>query len=210
MKICAMSDMHRRLVFIPKCDVLAIAGDICLNEDIKWFKEIFIPYLDKYKNHYKKCILVFGNHDDRIYMDDAWEDTTRNLPKNIKILTNKSYKYKNIKFFGSPNCKYIPGFLDTFNEDTLKEIYSKMTKDTDILITHSPPYGICDMAKGDSYHLGSLSLLERVREISPKIHIFGHIHSGKKYVRENGTDYFNVSILDENYELAYKPTIIRM
>lgn len=210
MKICAMSDMHQKLVFIPKCDILAIAGDISLNEDIKWFTEVFIPYLDKYKNKYKKCILVFGNHDDKIHMNGEWKDTVKTLPENIKILTNSSYKYKGIKFFGSPNCKYIPGFINTFTEDKLKELYSKITKGTDVLITHTPPYGICDTVKGDSYHLGSISLMERIREIKPKIHIFGHIHTGKKYLRENGTDYFNVSILDEDYELAYKPTIIRV
>lgn len=208
MKICAISDLHRYQIDIPKCNVLAIAGDICLNEDLLWFITSFVPYLEQQKNKFDICILVFGNHDDNIHMNARWNNIEKNLPEYIKVLNNTSFKYKGVKFYGSPNCKHIPGFLNTFNEETLKHIYSSMPSDTDILVTHTPPYGICDTVKYQSYHLGSVSLLEKVREIKPEIHIFGHIHTGKKYYKENGTQYYNVSILDENYKLAYKPTII--
>lgn len=210
MKICAISDMHDHAIELPKCNILAIAGDISMSGGPVWFQEKFIPYLMDQKNKYDICLLVFGNHDDGIYMNDKWKDMEMNIPKNIKVLNNASFKYNELKFYGSPNCKYIPGFLNTFNEETLKDIYLNMTDDIDVLITHSPPYGIGDTPIDDCYHLGSASLLEKVRQIKPKIHIFGHVHTGKKYVKENGTDFFNVSILDEDYNLAYQPTIINI
>ena len=85
-----------------------------------------------------------------------------------------------------------------------------MTSDIDVLITHSPPYGIGDKSIGIDNHFGSISLLEKVMEIKPKVHIFGHIHTGNRYMRENGIDFYNVSIVDEFYKVVYKPTIIEI
>lgn len=206
MKICAVSDTHNWKIRFPKCDVLAIAGDISMRGTLPWFIEEFVPYIQQFT--FDKCLLVFGNHDDEIYMNEEWRDIK--LPENIVVLNNTSYKYKNVKFYGSPNCNYIPGFLNTFSEETLEELFATMPDDTDVLITHSPAYGIGDTTYGDDYHLGSASLLEKIRQVKPKIHIFGHVHTGKKFIKENGTSFYNVSIVDENYEIAYKPTIVRV
>jgi Icc-related predicted phosphoesterase len=206
MKICAVSDLHDHMIELPKCEVLVIAGDISMSGGPVWFEKVFIPYLVDKK--YDICLLIFGNHDDGIYMNAQWKDIELFLPDNVKMLNNKVYKYKNIKFYGSPNCRYIPGFLNTFNEEKLKNIYSVIPDGIDILITHSPPYGVGDIIKGDDYHLGSVSLMEKVRQIKPKVHIFGHIHTGKKYTKENEIEFFNVSVTDETYDVVYKPTTI--
>lgn len=208
MKICAMSDLHRHQIDIPKCDVLAIAGDISGFDDAKWFGEIFLPYLKEQKNKYDICLLVFGNHDDMIHAANVSFPLASDY---VKILTNKEFTYKGVKFFGSPYCKYSEKIVDSINafeEPFLKTLFNDIPEDTDVLITHSPPYGFGDTVINQSYHLGSTSLTERVRIVKPKIHIFGHIHTGKKYTKENGTSYYNVSILNDNYELTYKPTII--
>lgn len=204
-----MSDLHRHQIDIPKCNILAIAGDISGFDDTKWFKEIFLPYLKEQKNRYNICFLVFGNHDDRIQFTGVLPE----VPNYVKILTNKEFTYKGIKFFGSPYCNYSPEIIKSMNtleEPLLKKIFKDIPENTDVLITHSPPYGFGDTVVNQSYHLGSISLAERVRIIKPKIHIFGHIHTGKKYTKENGTKYYNVSVLDDNYALSYKPTIINL
>ena len=48
--------------------------------------------------------------------------------------------------------------------------------DVDILITHSPPKYILDIAKKPDIHVGCSALYERVIKMKPKFHIFGHIH----------------------------------
>lgn len=205
MKICAMSDLHRHQIDIPKCDVLAIAGDISGFDDAQWFGEVFLPYLKKQKNKYDICFLIFGNHDDMI------QAAQLEVPDYIKILTNKEFIYKGIKFFGSPYCKSSPEIIESINafeEPFLKTLFEDIPENTDVLITHQPPYGFGDTVINQSYHLGSTSLAERIRIVKPKVHIFGHIHTGKKYTKENGTSYYNVSILNDDYELTYKPTII--
>lgn len=49
---------------------------------------------------------------------------------------------------------------------------NRIPQDTDVLITHTPPQHHLDFA------LGCHGLLERVWIVKPKVHIFGHIHSG--------------------------------
>ena len=73
----------------------------------------------------------------------------------------------------------------------------------DVLITHCPPYGILDVVDGE--HQGSSSLMERVMQIKPKYHIFGHIHEGYGKYEENGTTFLNVSVLDSWYRMLREP-----
>jgi Icc-related predicted phosphoesterase len=47
----------------------------------------------------------------------------------------------------------------------------------DILVTHCPPYKILDKADSGK-HGGSKALRNKVLEIKPKFHLFGHIHEG--------------------------------
>ena len=56
-----------------------------------------------------------------------------------------------------------------------------------------------------SHHAGCLDLLNRVKKIKPKIHIFGHIHYSNGLKIEDGTKFINVSCTNEAYELYYKP-----
>lgn len=207
MKICAIADLHGQEIPIPKCDVLVIAGDISGLGDTKWFNEIFLRYLEKYKRKFKECLLVFGNHDEDIVEDQLY------IPDYLHILTARGHKYKGYIFWGSPYGNSSPAIIESrysVTEDTLEKIFRNIHPRTDILITHCPPYGFGDVCKGQSYHLGSLSLLDRIRNVKPKIHIFGHIHTGRKYARSNGTRFYNVSVLDENYRIAYKPTVINI
>lgn len=52
----------------------------------------------------------------------------------------------------------------------------------DILITHWPPFGILDQISHKEKG-GSKGLLEFVRAIKPKIHIFGHIHEKRGHIK---------------------------
>ena len=48
-------------------------------------------------------------------------------------------------------------------------------KDTDILLTHGPPCSIGDKTIHGN-HEGCVDLLNAVRRVKPKYHLFGHIH----------------------------------
>ena len=47
--------------------------------------------------------------------------------------------------------------------------------DTDVLITHGPPFGILDRCYDDQ-RVGCEELLKAVKRVKPKLHVFGHIH----------------------------------
>ena len=114
-----------------------------------------------------------------------------------------------VKIYGSP---WQPWFFDyAFNlprdGEEIYEKWQKIPEDTDILVTHGPPQGILDIS-GDPYNisdLGCMFLKKRVAEIKPKIHVFGHIHGSYGYKYENGTHFFNASVLDEKRYYTNKP-----
>jgi Icc-related predicted phosphoesterase len=76
----------------------------------------------------------------------------------------------------------------------------------DILITHGPAWGILDDVEGNrNVHLGCELLADKIKQIKPKIHICGHIHSGHGYYYDGHTHYFNASVLNEQYLYSNKP-----
>ena len=90
----------------------------------------------------------------------------------------------------------------------LKQKWSLIPTGTDILITHGPPYGHLDTVVGQYNNLGCKMLSERIEVVKPKIHVFGHIHSGYGYKFENGTHYINASVLGEDYIFKNKPLTV--
>ena len=64
--------------------------------------------------------------------------------------------------------------------------------DVDILVTHSPPYGILDVSNKGNY-CGSKALLKEVHRIKPKLHLFGHIHEARGNTKINQIIYCNVA-----------------
>jgi hypothetical protein len=114
-----------------------------------------------------------------------------------------------IKIWGSP---WQPEFYNwAFNlprGEALKEKWDMIPVDTDILITHGPPFGKLDYVDYSKINVGCEELLKRVEEIKPKIHVCGHIHGGYGYVFDGNTHFINASILNDRYEFRNKPIIV--
>ena len=58
------------------------------------------------------------------------------------------------------------------------EIYARIPRSTEILLTHTPPYGICNLSKRGK-HAGCPSLASRLDSedlANCRLHVFGHIH----------------------------------
>ena len=110
--------------------------------------------------------------------------------------------------------------------DSLELKWALIPDDVDILITHSPPYDILDEVESQqhctSWNFGSRSLLKRVCEIKPKLHVFGHVHEGYGKFKINNwrmveikngglmkyekcTTFINASHVNENYEPVNRP-----
>jgi Icc-related predicted phosphoesterase len=59
-----------------------------------------------------------------------------------------------------------------------------------------------------SDHIGCAELLATVQRAKPRIHVFGHIHSGYGTTRNDHTAFYNASICDEVYEPIHSPWVI--
>lgn len=201
MKVCLLSDQHGNLVDVPSCDLLLIAGDICpaTNHSLEfqriWLETNYRKWLEGIDA--KKKIFICGNHD-FIFQTDFM---LRTYP--AVYLQDSGINYENFNIYGTP---WQPRFFDwAFNLDEvdLKEKWKQIPDDTDILISHGPPYGYGDLAYDydtkKQVHVGSPSLLERIKEVKPKLVVFGHIHAGYGIYSLDDTILVNCSLLDEKY-----------
>lgn len=197
MLILHLSDTHgehHELRNLPAADMIIHSGDISfagseneVNDFIEWFGKL--PY--KYK------IFIAGNHDNFLF--GAKID---GLPENCFYLCNSSVTIQGIKFYGTP----------MFMEDVMSGDYDKniqkIPSDTNVLITHQPPYRILDSSANINY--GNRDLLQIVLSIKPKYHLFGHIHVGYGIEKLEHTTFINSAIVNENYKLQNKVVLLKI
>lgn len=101
----------------------------------------------------------------------------------------------------------------------LKEKWDMIPRSVDILMTHGPPYKILDGVPEfdeDAYpsdesitvrHVGCEELLKAVARAKPRVHVFGHVHSGHGRIERDGTTFINAAIMNEVYDPELKPFI---
>ena len=75
--------------------------------------------------------------------------------------------------------------------------YPKISDDTDVLITHSPAYGILDIDDGINY--GSEEILTKLSDLHLKAHLFGHIHAQHGVMTQKGVTFSNGAIMTADY-----------
>jgi len=178
MKIWTISDLHCKYDQLkPPTDVdmVICAGDASTTREWLYNEAEYRAFLDWFKNlPIKYKVLIAGNHDTALANGLI-------KPKHIKAmgityLNDETVTIEGIKIFGSP---WTPTFGSGwgFNCDRSKiyKHWELIDPDTDIVITHGPPYGILDTnEKGD--YCGDKSLHTALLKIQPKYSIFGHIH----------------------------------
>ena len=208
MTLTLISDTHFRhnQLELPGGDMLIHAGDLCGHGTegealafLRWFGEQ--PY--KYK------IFIAGNHD-WFFEKNSKIDIYKIIPENIYYLNDSGVEIEGLKIWGSP---VQPAFLDwAFNRKKGAEInkhWKLIPKDTDILITHGPPFGILDRTTSN-YNAGCEMLLKKVNQIQPKLHVFGHIHEGYGMVEKGKTIFANASSVNFNYQMVNAPIVIEI
>ena len=201
---------------LPEADVLVHAGD-CTNVGTQKNLTDFLYWFQNIKGFDTK-IFCAGNHDWCFERKPAWLSNyinDENLSQSDCVyLEDESFEIEDpefsrpIKFYGSP---WQPEFCKwAFNvpRDKLYLHWEKIPEDVDVLITHGPAYGILDVVEGKTEHLGCESLIKYINKIKPKIHISGHIHSGRGVIEKNGVLHINASTTTERYEPINKPIVI--
>jgi Calcineurin-like phosphoesterase len=199
-----------------KDNYLIHAGDVS-NEGSESGIRNFVHWFQNLKGFSSK-IFCAGNHDWGFEYKKPWlynyiNDESLSQSDCVYLEDNFiTIKYPKIstpiKIYGSP---WQPEFCNwAFNvpRDKLHLYWEKIPIDTQILITHSPAYGILDKVENRPTSQGCKSLYEHIVKIKPKIHITGHIHSGRGIIEKDGTIFINASICTERYEPINKPIVI--
>ena len=193
MKFVAIGDTHgfHREVILPEGDVLLHAGDIT---DYGTKEEVidFVEWMASLNFTHK--IFIGGNHD--IYLDEYPVDLLEILSPELIYLNNRGVTLDGIKIWGSPVSPDFPNmaFGKTRGLE-MEQHWHYMPLEIDILLTHTPPFGILDKSS-ERLKLGCSVLLEKVKAIKPAFHVFGHIHASYGQLKTPETTFINASILD--------------
>jgi len=201
MKFVIISDTHglHEELELPEGDVIIHGGDIT-DHGTKEEVISFLNWFEKLDYEYK--IFIGGNHD--IYLDENPVDLLELIPENITYLNNRGFEINDIKMWGSPTCPDLVDWAFGKHRREMIDHWKYMPTEIDILITHTPPYGILDKS---SLHrsLGCEYLMGKVKEIKPQYHIFGHIHASYGLTKIDDTTFINASNLDSYKGLINPP-----
>jgi len=197
-KIISVADTHRQhwKIKIPECDIFIFAGDAeidsieALHDFNKWVGTI--PAKHK--------IVTGGNHD--FYLADRPAEELQTYFTNAKYVENEAFEIEGIKFWASPYSVKFGKWAWMLKSDQLRHVWNLIPDDTDVVITHSPPFGILDNTPFSQWPCGCPTLLHRIEQLKPKCHIFGHIHNDSGILVKGDTTFINASMLDDYYQLV--------
>lgn len=169
---------------------------------IKWYSSL----------SYKYKVVIAGNHEVGLYQDNAaYEEFKKRCnDNNINLLHHEAIELNGFKIFGSP---YTPKFGNwAWMYERSNNPWNLIPEDTQILITHGPPFMINDLTSGKynpPEHAGCEHLYRKIQELRKlKLHVFGHIHEASGVTNRFGVTYVNASICDLSYVPSNKPTVI--
>lgn len=172
LNIIVISDTHNEVVDITDtADVIVHCGDYCDDGT----KEEFLTFVEWYsKIDIKHKILSPGNHD---YHGSECKVICKD--NGIIYLEDSSVIINNTKFYGAPWTEICDTRnFDIEKDETYIQKWNMIDEDTNILLTHSPAWGIRDHQQDNGKeHIGSKSLLKRIKDLPKlKAHFFGHVH----------------------------------
>lgn len=203
MRIVAISDTHgmHDAVAVPDGDVLIHAGDITRRGELEAVRG-FNAWLGRLPHRHK--IVIAGNHD---FCFERTPAEAAALLTNCTYLLDQAVMVGGLRIYGSP---WQPWYHDwAFNlhpGPALRAKWDLIPRDINVLVTHGPPYGIRDLTVRGTM-AGCVDLLAAVREIRPRLHIFGHIHEGWGVSQLDQTTFINASISTFDREPANPPHV---
>lgn len=206
-RIACISDTHGQhaKLTVPDGEVLIHAGDFMAFGDRP--KEIvdFNQWLGKQPHLHK--VVIAGNHD---LMFERHPGAARELLGNAIYLENSGVELLGLKIWGSPvQPEFNSWAFNVARGAAIRRYWRMIPPNTDILVTHGPPFGVLDRAYS-SPHLGCEELLLSIEEIRPRLHVFGHIHGGHGSSASNGTQFVNASVVNEAYRVVYDPQVVEI
>lgn len=202
LKIVVISDTHglHNNLLVPDGDVLIHAGDFTLRGELTEV-EAFNEFLSVLPHQWK--LVIAGNHD---FCFQYQPQLAKEILSEACYLQDDSISIQGINFYGTP---WQPWFMNfAFNLPrgvALREKWQQIPDNTDVLITHTPPYGVLDTVL-DGSSVGCANLTEALKRVRPQLHVFGHIHESYGIEKNDSTTYVNACSCTAQYQ-ATNPAI---
>lgn len=151
MRIVAISDTHsyHRKLAIPDADMLIHSGDWSFKGEVHIIEDM-VKWAEKLPIKHK--VFVAGNHEVGLQYGKkrkAILDLFNNA--GLHYLENNSIIIDGLKIYGSPASPFFYAWEFNYNRGRdIKQVWDKIPDDTNVLITHGPPYGTLDLVE-DSF-----------------------------------------------------------
>jgi Icc-related predicted phosphoesterase len=197
MRIMHVSDTHGELPeLIGRFDIIVHSGDFFPNskkvfsknkkEEISFQENWLNSQINNIKEFCQNLpfLFILGNHD---FIDpDKMEDILKENGINAINLTNKFINFSDIHFYGFPYIPYIKGLWNYEKTYQAMQIEIQKMADIineqphfDILVSHSPIYGVLDRSFYNQ-NIGNSSLLNAIEygtiKNLPQYILCGHCH----------------------------------
>jgi Icc-related predicted phosphoesterase len=230
LRILCLSDthdfQHAMPHALPDADILVHAGDMTCQgrrEELAnveaWFGSLLAA------GTVREIVCIAGNHELSFELA-AKVPAVRSAQETMKAsfvgrchvhyLEDSACEVLGIRFYGSPwtirpksSRPWAFQLAESDDDQSLGGKFSAIPDRVDVLVTHQPPLGVGDGGDVGS-HPGSAVLLRRVLQTRPRLHVFGHVHSGHGVHRlsESGTLFVNAAVCDDDYNPVQKPVLV--
>lgn len=195
MTIDCISDTHGQhaKLTLPGGDILIHAGDFSApNAEL----EEVLAFLDWFhEQKYVHRLLVAGNHDYFFELiPELMEEECKK--RQIILLNDSGCIIEGIRIWGSPIHPGLPDWAFISNKGAdIKKHWDLIPKNTEILITHGPPYNIRDEITAN-FHVGCEDLYKKILQTQIKLHVFGHVHNCAGHIFQEGCLYINAASIN--------------
>jgi len=207
MDLVILGDTHElhREIDVPAGDLLIFTGDLTMFSKSMAAIEDFDNWLGELPHRWK--LVVPGNHEFFLEADPH----RRSMISNASVLIDEAVTIAGLKIYGSPMTPLYGGAFGKSSPADRARHWAKVPADTNILITHGPPFGILDLSPGQPERMGDPELLTRVRELrSLRLHSFGHVHGGYGTLEKDDVVFVNAALMGHLGGIDRAPVVLRM
>ena len=223
--IAATADLHGYLPKMPRADLSVVGGDIFpggMDRDPvmqgKWFGSYFIPWVEAVPS--ERIILIAGNHD--YWLEENNEALLREYApsagKKLIYLCDSGCELCGLTVYGTPWApKPFHNFAFTLPGEGLRERFSKIPSEVDLLLTHAVPKG-CGKVDVPQWYPESHGCEELYEALSTRVIRYlvgGHIHAPSERsvtmdFGSNETYVYNAACCDQRKNPYFPPMLIRV
>jgi Icc-related predicted phosphoesterase len=180
------------------------AGDFTMFSRSLSAIEDFNAWLGELPHRFKIC--VPGNHEFFLESDPS----RRSLVSNAAVLINESIEIDGLRIWGSPVTPLYGGAFGMTSAEHRRRLYAQIPNGTDVLVTHSPAFGILDTTPDSGLHSGCRELFDAVLRVRPKLHVAGHVHSAHGIFQTKHTTFVNAALLGPDGDLGHSPIVLQI